>query len=223
MNGGRATLAVVISARDAAATLDRALDSLVGLDRLAEVVVVDDESTDATASMARAAADRLPVQVVSTPGFGPVGPGGARNVGVAVSSAPVLLFLDADDWRGPQIPDPRWAAIDEGADIAVGMVQCHGPGGSPLGPPFRAFLNGSAFVSRTAFDSVGPYLTGLGGGEDVEWYLRAREAVPALQWLDEVVLHYQLSRGTLTGSPGAKAHSLLAGLHATIERRKGER
>jgi glycosyltransferase involved in cell wall biosynthesis len=213
-------LAAVIPARNAASTLGRALSSLTGLDRLAEVIVVDDGSTDETQAVARAAADRLPIRVVAAAGAEPASPGGARNVGIAASSAAVLLFLDADDWREPQAPDPRWAAIDEGADIAVGMVQCHGPDGDPLGPPFRAFLNGSAFITRAAFDSVGAYLVGNGRGEDVEWYLRARDVVPAFQWLDEVVLHYQLGHDSLTGAPGARAHSLLAGLHATIERRR---
>ncbi len=93
--GGSPTLAVVIPARNEAGTLPTLLDSLSAqILRPHEVVVVDDGSEDATATLARSRG----VPVVAP---GPVPPGWtgktwACQVGVASTSAPVLVFLDAD-------------------------------------------------------------------------------------------------------------------------------
>src|SRR5581483_10965231 len=89
-------IAVVVPAWNAAATIDDALGSVAGQTLLpAEVVVVDDRSTDATASLAKAWADRLPITVVSAAARS--GPAGARAEAVAASSSPLIAFLDADD------------------------------------------------------------------------------------------------------------------------------
>jgi glycosyltransferase involved in cell wall biosynthesis len=60
-----------------------------------EVIVVDDGSTDATmAWLASRSASSFSLRVIETGG---IGPGRARNAGVAVASANLIAFLDADD------------------------------------------------------------------------------------------------------------------------------
>ena len=212
----RATMSVVIPALDAADTLPAALASVLSLEHLDEVVVVDDGSCDGTAELVKTAGRSAPVRLV--PGTGS-GPAAARNAGAAATGSPVLMFLDADDWRHAGGPDPRWAALDSGADIAVGAVQCHDARGAEIEEPFPAFLNGSYFMTRAAFEGIGGY-GDMPVGEEVELLTRARDAGLRFEWLGEVVLHYRLRPGSISARRAQRSRGLVAGLHATIERRR---
>ena len=57
---------------------------------VAEIIVVDDGSTDASAAIAADAG----VTVLESGGR--LGPGGARNVGAAAAAGKILWFVDAD-------------------------------------------------------------------------------------------------------------------------------
>ncbi len=236
----RAALTVVIPARNAAGTLGDTLASLVGVDRLAGVVVVDDGSTDGTAALARDHGRRLslPLWVITSlpspqpsagarlaagPGPGSAGPAGARNLGASYARTEgrgdVFAFLDADDlWCGGR-PDPRWGPIDAGAAISVGRSRCVDRSGAEVGEPFDAFLNGAAFITGDCFDAVGGFDASLDGGEELEWYLRAIDAGAQVAWVDDVVLHYRLRPGSVSAGPSARSHGLLTALHRTIQRR----
>ncbi len=234
-------LTVVIPARNAAGTLGDTLASLVGADRLAGVVVVDDGSTDGTAALARDHGRRLslPLRVITShpslqlptgahrtaePGPArPAGPAGARNLGASyartVGWGDVFAFLDADDlWCGGR-PDPRWGPIDAGASVSVGRSRCVDRSGAEVGEPFDAFLNGAAFITAACFDAVGGFDASLDGGEELEWYLRATDAGAHVAWIDDVVLHYRLRPGSVSAGPSARSHGLLTALHRTIQRR----
>lgn len=106
------SICVVIAAYNAQATVARSVASALTQDDVAEVVVVDDASTDATAATARAADDgsgRL--QILQLPVNS--GPSAARNMAVAASVSPFLAVLDADDFLLPG----RFAPL-------LGMADC---------------------------------------------------------------------------------------------------
>ncbi len=87
-------LSVVMPVRDGAEFLRRSLPALGASDlpnRSWELIVVDDGSSDGSASIAARYADR----VVRLPAPGQ-GPPAARNRGVEVARAPVIVFVDAD-------------------------------------------------------------------------------------------------------------------------------
>jgi glycosyltransferase involved in cell wall biosynthesis len=67
--------------------------------RAFEVVVVDSQSTDATAAIVRAYAATFPLQVVSSPR----GVANARNAGAVAAQGEWLYFLDADVTFGPHL------------------------------------------------------------------------------------------------------------------------
>ena len=91
---------VVIAARNAQETIAKAVGSALAQDHVREVIVVDDASTDQTASAAWSADDRtgrLKVLVERQN----LGPAGARNRALASSRAPFFCVLDADDYMLP--------------------------------------------------------------------------------------------------------------------------
>ncbi|GAA5049301.1 hypothetical protein HNP84_004307 [Thermocatellispora tengchongensis] len=81
----------------------------------AEVVVVDDVSTDGSAAIAR----EFPCAVVVAPRNG--GPAAARNLGVASTSAPLLFFVDSDTALAPDAIHNAVKAYRDTPDC--GMVQ----------------------------------------------------------------------------------------------------
>jgi glycosyltransferase involved in cell wall biosynthesis len=94
---GRATVSVIIPARNAASTIGGTLASLAS-DReiFSEVIVVDDLSFDGTAVVAADAAATLGLPLRLLPASAGDA-GAARNLGIAASTGDWLYFLDADD------------------------------------------------------------------------------------------------------------------------------
>ncbi|PTE10600.1 family 2 glycosyl transferase [Mesorhizobium helmanticense] len=93
----RLEVTVVIPARNAAATIDAALLSLIpDRDLIGEILLIDDGSDDRTATKATESAQRygLPLEVVNVR-LGSAG--AARNVGIAQAKGKSIFFLDADD------------------------------------------------------------------------------------------------------------------------------
>lgn len=94
---------IVIPAKDAAATIANCVRALLNQqDYIShqdyEIIVVDDGSSDQTASIAR----ELGVQVISQVNAGPAA---ARNAGVQQAQGEIILFTDADC-----IPTSNWLA-----------------------------------------------------------------------------------------------------------------
>ena len=86
-------ISAVMPVYNGAAVLSASLAPLVAMQRageIAEIIVVDDGSTDASASIAADCGARL------LPSGGRLGPGGARNVAAADAAGEILWFVDAD-------------------------------------------------------------------------------------------------------------------------------
>ena len=93
------TVSVLIPARKEEASLPHLLEALTRQSlQASEVIVIDDDSSDATASIAMAAAAALPIRLIHPPPLPPdwCGKTWALHHGVLVSSGEVLVFFDAD-------------------------------------------------------------------------------------------------------------------------------
>ena len=98
------SVSVIIPVRNGAALLGQLIDAIRGqqaAERITEIIVVDDDSTDDTAAVARAAGARV-VRPVERSG----NPAHARNVGARIARGDLLIFLDADC-----VPRPGWLAV----------------------------------------------------------------------------------------------------------------
>jgi glycosyltransferase involved in cell wall biosynthesis len=88
----RPTISVIVPAYNAAEDLEACLEAIEpsrGL--VSEIIVVDDGSTDESASIAR----RMGARVVATP-RARSGAATARNIGARASGSDILIFVDAD-------------------------------------------------------------------------------------------------------------------------------
>ncbi len=91
---------VVPTYRDGDA-LRRALDSIQNQSlKPSQIIVVDDASSDRNADKICGAARLKNIQLITLEKN--VGPGGARNAGIAASGEPFVAFLDADDEWHPE-------------------------------------------------------------------------------------------------------------------------
>lgn len=164
-------VSVVIPAFNAADFLDEALDSVERQDYPVEIIVIDDASTDATATIAARRDVTLVRHTLSA------GAGVARNSGVAIATCGLLAFLDADDLWTENSLSSRLAAIqrDPACDGVFGQAVQFGSG-RPETSPAPAVSAGGMLIHREAFNRVGPFAPGLRVGEFLDWYARATDA-----------------------------------------------
>lgn len=112
---GALQVSVVVPAKDRAATLPRCLDSVLAQTLPpAEVLVVDDHSTDATREVLAAYAGR---GVKALPLLEGRGAQAARNLGIRQAQAPWIAFQDSDDtWLPHKLARQAEALTAAGAD-----------------------------------------------------------------------------------------------------------
>ncbi len=123
----RASIAVVVPARNEAAALPHLLPGLAAQLRPGdELVVVDDQSTDATAAVAA----HLGARVVHPPPLpdGWLGKPHACWTGATSTSAPVLLFVDADVRPAPGLLDRVALAASRQPDAVISVQPWHDTG-----------------------------------------------------------------------------------------------
>ena len=106
-----------------------------------ELVIVDDGSPDGTADVAAALAPRIPVTVVRR--AGKAGLASAVVAGFAAARGDILVVMDADLSHPPETVPELVAAVENGADLAVGSRYVKG--GGVMDWPFKRRV-----VSRVA-------------------------------------------------------------------------
>jgi glycosyltransferase involved in cell wall biosynthesis len=194
-------VSVVVPVRDGARTIGACLDALAAQagSPTYEVVVVDNGSTDATASIVRA--HPLGARLVSEP---VVGSYSARNAGVAAATGRVLAFTDADcrprpDWLAagarvladaaivggridvPLPPNPSvWARYDRAVYLdQQDYVRAQG---------FAATAN--LFVAAAVFTGIGSFDPALASSGDLEFCRRATGAGHRLGYANDAVVDH---------------------------------
>ena len=161
-------VSIIVPAHDNGDDLEKCLDALRTAAGEAEIIVVDDASTDDTAARAKA---RGGVRVISLQRNG--GPAAARNEGARQSRGDIVLFVDADVVVAPDAVRrvARTFAITH-ADAVFGSYDSS-PRASGLVSPYRNLLHhyvhqhgntdantfwaGCGGVRRRCFDAVGGF------------------------------------------------------------------
>lgn len=191
-------VSVIIPAHNQAAFIGAAIDSVMSQSEADwECIVVDDGSSDDTGSVTedRIRRDRR-IRLVSQPN---AGPSAARNLGLRMTSAPLVQFLDADDVLGPRKLElhSRILSASPSVDLVYGRARYFtGLGSDPPQPlewikmPARQSPSGrgvalvtailednimvveAPLIRRTLFESAGAFDPVLRSMEDWELWLR---------------------------------------------------
>lgn len=111
------TISIVIPARNEAVGLRDLLPRLIGLVPDAEIIVVDDGSSDDTPEVCNASA----VKTLRHPH--PKGNGAAIKTGARAAKGNVIIFMDADGQHKPEDITELLNKFNEGYDMVVGARQ----------------------------------------------------------------------------------------------------
>jgi len=144
-------LSIILPAKNEAPGLRQTLPGLRALYPEAEVIVVDDGSTDDTAAVASEHGAR----VLSAPYS--MGNGAAIKRGARAASGEILVFMDADGQHDPALIPRLLEKLDEGYDMVVGARS--GSGQANVG---RGLAN--AFYNRLATWMTGHHVADLTSG-----------------------------------------------------------
>ena len=135
------TISVVIPARDEAQRIGPLLDAIVGAPGVAEVIVVDDQSSDATAEIARQAGATVVSGAPLPDGW--AGKAWAVQQGISAATSDWVVTLDADARPDPRLPTALVArAIADRLDLLTvgGRFECPTPGSRWLHPAMLTTL-----------------------------------------------------------------------------------
>jgi glycosyltransferase involved in cell wall biosynthesis len=182
MNGPR--ISVVIPTYNSGSLVQEAVASVLGQTHAAaEIIVVDDGSTDDTAD--RLAQFGPPVRVIHQPNGGA---SAARNRGLAGATGELIAFLDADDvWHADKLRRQCELLAARPELGLLGTLTVPWPGTFPADLPSGSasvvrleelvvrnrFVTSAVIVRRELVDRVGPFDGALQGPEDYDYWLRA--------------------------------------------------
>ena len=181
------TVSVIVPVRDGESTIADCIDAILAAEYPSdcrEVLVVDNGSTDGTASLIKA----RPVTYLSEP---EPGVSNARNRGIAESTGDILAFVDADCLVEPQwltelvrpFEDPEVGAVagdlqhvppttpaERQAARLLGNWQQFAFNSDPAYP-----ITANAAYRREVIDRIGPFDPHMTRAQDVELGLRFQE------------------------------------------------
>jgi glycosyltransferase involved in cell wall biosynthesis len=203
-------ISAIVPTYNYARFVHRAVDSVLNQTYpVAEVIVVDDGSTDNTREVLAAYGDRIKYVHQENRGLS-----GARNTGIRNASSPWVAFLDSDDWWLPEKIERQVRLVE--ADPAVELVYTaswlHFPDGQVerydvctpdrLWPRFR-YANGitpsTVLMRRDLILKAGCFDETLRYCEDWDMWVRLGPHIHYAAVLDPVI-GYQLTPGSLSSN-----------------------
>lgn len=219
-------ISVIVPVYQGEMYLGAALESIFAQGyRPLEIVVVDDGSTDGTATVARTYPDVR--YVFQTNQGAPV----ARNTGLRLCSGSLIAFLDADD---------LW--VDNKLERQCDFLSRHPPVACVLGK-MRNFLDdgvalpswippsamsddpdalslSAGLIRREAFDRIGCFDTSFPHADDLDWFIRLREAGLAMAVMKEVMLLRRIHTSNMSSNQKEVVQNTLRVMKAHIDRRR---
>ena len=170
-------VSVIVPVFNGAATLVEAIECIRAQQIEVEIIVVDDGSTDDTPQVIESLTDVVAIRQDNH------GPAAARNSGLVFARAPLVAFLDDDDLWMPRKLKSQLQLLEEhpSASVVLGYTAFEGlvpetGAWTRVAEPHLLYHLGAALCRRETFDRVGTFDPALHSSEDVDWFLRVRDA-----------------------------------------------
>jgi glycosyltransferase involved in cell wall biosynthesis len=217
----RSELSVIIPVFNGAVFLAPLLQHVRAASVSSEIIAVDDGSTDETQMIAEKFEDDIIYLRQRNQGAA-----AARNNGLRHVTAPFVAFLDVDDEWAPRHPSAALEIMRTSQwEIIIGKTQCLTRASADAqfveyAESFHTLNVGSAIFRREVFDRAGDFNESLRVGEDVDWFLRAREKGVRMAFIEQTTLHYRLHDRNLIAPNGSATGGLLNALRLSIHRRR---
>ena len=185
-----------------------------------EIIIVDDGSTDGTATVARSFPET--VRYLHQTNHGPAA---ARNRGIEQAQGDLIAFADADDlWPSHKLElQLPYLIRDSKIDIVLGRIQqvlLSETQAKEIGDPAFSVNLGSAVIRRSCFERVGLFDETMRYSEDVDWFMRAREGAAAIMTIDAVTLFYRQHEQNMTRGKSTSELNVLKALKKSLDRRR---
>lgn len=222
------SVSIIVPAYNREVYISDALASLQtqsGVD--ADIIVVDDGSTDGTIDVIREIATRdNRVRLIQTAHGGVAR---ARNVGLCAARGDYVTFLDSDDLCAPDRLARQIAKLRDCP--AVTVVLGHSRWFTEITADFRP-VPGSLWYRRTdpilssamfrpsVFDEFGTFDERLEYAEDMDLFFRLFEADAKILVEVEVATYYRIHPSNMTKDEAAMYKGLLQAYHRSIKRRR---
>jgi len=214
-------VSLIIAVRDGAKFIGEALQSVREQTcPPAEIIVVDDGSTDETPEQVRQFSEVRYVRQAAL-GFAQ-----AKNYGVGLASKPYLAFLDSDDLWPPIKTELQLDTLSNAPelDFVYGLVvefvgtSSQATARSAAATPSR--LLGSVMIRRDSLRKVGLFATDLTIGTAIEWWTRAEDLGLRGKCLPELALWRRIHETNMGRVARAPLREYLKILHSVVNRRR---
>ena len=220
----RPSVSVIIPVFNAGGTLRDAIDSVRAQGAAVEIIVVDDGSDEETGAVIDDLDGIVAVRQENQ------GPAAARNRGLDFAGAALIAFLDADDlWTAGKLRlqmdllESRPAAGIALGHTAFSAFEPVRNEWVPTAEPRLMFHLGAALIRREIFDTHGRLDPALRASEDVDWFLRVRDAGIGMIVTADVVQVHRRNGRNMTRGRDHRDLQFLEVLKRSLDRRRDRR
>lgn len=222
----RPLVSVIIAVRNGERFLCPAIESILAQDyRPIEIILIDGQSTDRTAEIARSYPDIRYIYQENT------GVANAYNIGIEASRGEFVAFLSHDDLWAPDKLSAQVGYLVEhpGVQYTVARVKFFlEPGCSFPSSLRKAVLEGdypvrimeTLVARRRVFDQVGMLDPQVSPADDVDWFARANDLGISMAVIEKVLLLKRIhDKNTSLNSP-ENTESLFIALRRSAARKR---
>ena len=221
---GNKSISVIIPVYNGEKYLKDAIESVIFQSLPpSEIIIIDDGSSDGTAKIVASYGDRLKYVYQENCGIP-----ASRNRGVKMATGDYITFLDHDDRFLEQTLEIQYGVFQkyQTAEIVFGHAYLAYPGKSESDVNSKELkkilqiLLGCTMMKRSVFDRVGFFDESMLMAEDIDLFLRTKEAGIPMAIHEDVVLYYQKHETNITNNKIRSRLFYMRAIHKAKKRRE---
>ena len=227
----RHSTSVIIPVYNGARFLPATIQSVCAQTHLpAEIIIIDDSSGDESPAIIQRAIEcsATPIRYIRQENQGP---GAARNHGVTLATEDLLAFIDQDDlWQPEKLArqisvmtrpsSPGYVITQVEYFLESGNVPPSWLKPEVLLSPQPGYIPSCLLVQRALWAAVGVFDPALLAGSDMDWFVRAQEAVGPPAIVPEVLVRHRIHDNNQSGQLRTVQKDLLAMTRKALQRKR---